>query len=99
MGDYVVSDNPEVIKPQEDLDSLKGRGLYLGHYMGGHYGHFITETLSTFWIFEENPGHTFDYFVFHPFVFGLAIPAYVQFCLDRFEIPSKKLRILFQYAF
>lgn len=91
MGDYVVSDNPEKIAPAESLDALEGRGLYLGHYMGGHYGHFITETLSTFWIFEENPGKAFDYFLFHPFVFGETIPAYVQFCLDRFGIPADKI--------
>ncbi len=91
MGDYVISDNPEVVTPVNGLETLYGRGLYLGHYMGGHYGHFITETLSTFWIFEETPAAAFDYFLFHPFVFGLEIPAYVQFCLDRFEIPVEKI--------
>ncbi len=91
MGDYVISDNPEVVTPVNGLKALHGRGLYLGHYMGGHYGHFITETLSTFWIFEETPASAFDYFLFHPFVFGLQIPAYVRFCLDRFEIPVEKI--------
>lgn len=90
-GDYVVSDNPEEISDLTGLEILKGRGLYLGHYMGGHYGHFITETLSTFWVFETNPSKDFDYFLFHPFVFGLGVPAYVQFCLDVFEIPFDKI--------
>lgn len=91
MGDYVISDNPESITVPSGLRTLKGRGLYLGHYMGGHYGHFITETLSTFWILENVPGRAFDYFVFHPFVFGVEIPAYVQFCLNQFEIPVDKI--------
>lgn len=91
MGDYVVSDNPDVIATQGCVETLEGRGLYLGHYMGDHYGHFITETLSTFWIFEGHPSETFDYFLFHPFVFGEAIPSYVQFCLDHFGISAEKI--------
>jgi hypothetical protein len=91
MGDYAVSDNPDTSSRAGSSQFLTGRGLYLGHYMGGHYGHFITETLSTFWILEEHPADTFDYFLFHPFAFGLAMPAYVKFCLDRFGIPPEKV--------
>lgn len=94
MGDYVVSDNPDEISEPTCLETLKGRGLYLGHYMGGHYGHFITETLSTFWVFETDPSKNFDYFLFHPFVFGAAVPDYVRFCLDCFEIPLDKVRFV-----
>ncbi|HZZ34026.1 MAG TPA: glycosyltransferase 61 family protein [Phenylobacterium sp.] len=91
MGDYVKSDNPERLTARPQGGKLNGRGLYLGHYMGGHYGHFITETLSTFWIFEEQPASSFDYFLFHPFVFGTEIPAYVEFCLRRFGVDPDKV--------
>jgi hypothetical protein len=91
MGDYVQSDNPERLPARPHGRKLDGRGLYLGHYMGGHYGHFITETLSTFWIFEDQPAASFDYFLFHPFVFGAAIPAYVEFCFRRFGIDPGKV--------
>jgi hypothetical protein len=91
MGDYVQSDNPEKLPARPHGGQLDGRGLYLGHYMGGHYGHFITETLSTFWLFEDQPAESFDYFLFHPFVFGTAIPAYVEFCFRRFGIDLGKV--------
>jgi capsular polysaccharide biosynthesis protein len=71
--------------------TLPGRGLYLGNYMGGHYGHFITETLSTFWIFEKEQADAFDYVLFHPFVFGDSIPDYVKFCFERFGISEDKV--------
>jgi hypothetical protein len=59
--------------------------------MGRHYGHFITETLSTFWIFDKLDAGGFDYFLFHPFVFGTDMPAYAQFCLARFGIAPEKV--------
>ena len=34
------------------------------------YGHFLSETLSTFWVFETRAAADFDYFLFHPFTFG-----------------------------
>lgn len=91
MGDYVLSDNRESLAAPPQGAKMDGRGLYLGHYMGGHYGHFITETLSTFWIFEDQPAASFDYFLFHPFVFGTEIPAYAAFCLRRFGIEPDKV--------
>lgn len=91
MGDYVQSDNPEQLSAPLQGRKLEGRGLYLGHYMGGHYGHFLTETLSTFWIFEDQPAESFDYFLFHPFVFGTEIPGYAEFCLRRFGIDPAKV--------
>jgi Glycosyltransferase 61 len=91
MGDYIESDNAERLEAAPAPRKLEGRGLYLGHYMGGHYGHFITETLSTFWILEEQPAERFDYVLFHPFVFGIEIPGYAEFCLQRFGIDPKKV--------
>jgi hypothetical protein len=90
-GDYVATQNPDVAPRPARAERLSGRGLYLGHYMGGHYGHFITETLSTFWIFEEQRADAFDYVLFHPFIFGDSIPDYVKYCFDRFGIRQDKV--------
>ena len=77
--------------PGTDRPNWPAAGLYLGHYMGGHYGHFITETLSTFWIFEEEPAEGFDYVLFHPFIFEHAIPDHVRFCFKQFGIREDQL--------
>ena len=90
-GDHVRNENPACIDISAPAKSLQGRGLYLGHYMGGHYGHFITEGLSTFWVFEDYPAKVFDYFVFHPFAFGTEISAYARDCLEWFGITLDKI--------
>ena len=84
LGDAMATDNPDRVARPEGLRRLPGRGLYLGHFMASHYGHFITETLSTFWIFEEIAAGSIDYVLFHPFVFGEAMPGYARYCLERF---------------
>jgi Glycosyltransferase 61 len=91
MGDLVISDNPDQVNLQPDAARLSGRAIYLGHHMGGHYGHFITEGLSTFWALEEHPAETFDHFVLHPFTFGEAVPPYMRYCLDCFGIPADRV--------
>lgn len=90
-GDHVETQNPDRLARPERTAKLPGRGLYLGHYMGGHYGHFITETLSTFWIFEDQRADAFDYVLFHPFVFGDSVPDYVKYCFDVFGIGPDKI--------
>jgi capsular polysaccharide biosynthesis protein len=90
-GDHVDTQNPDVLTRPEQTTKLAGRGLYLGHYMGGHYGHFITETLSTFWIFEEEPAEAFDYVLFHPFIFKHAVPDHVKFCFKQFGIREEQV--------
>src|SRR6266481_2720251 len=93
-GDHLHSDNPAFATAPQAGRQLTGRGVYLGHYMAGHYGHFITETLSSFWLFKERPGNSFDYALFHPFIFGEATPDYARFCLDRFGIDESKIVIV-----
>ena len=90
-GDHIGTRNPDVLPRPEGATKLAGRGLYLGHFMGGHYGHFITETLSTFWIFEDEPADAFDYVLFHPFVFGDSITDYASYCFDKFGIAQDKV--------
>jgi capsular polysaccharide biosynthesis protein len=90
-GDHIQTQNPDVMSRPEQAAKLSGRGLYLGHYMGEHYGHFITETLSAFWIFEHEKADAFDYVLFHPFIFGDSVPDYVKFCFERFGITQEKV--------
>lgn len=85
-GDEMATDNPAWVDRPAQMRRLPGRGLYLGHFMASHYGHFITETLSTFWIFEEIDAGSIDYVLFHPFVFGSDIPGYARYCLKRFGV-------------
>jgi Glycosyltransferase 61 len=92
-GDLFQSNNPEVLERPPCLER-PGRGLYLGALMAAHYGHFITEGLSTFWIFETLRAGEFDYFLFSPFVFGCKIPEYAKQCMRVFGIDSEKIVII-----
>lgn len=92
-GDLVSSVNPDCTERPNCIERT-GTGLYLGPLMAGHYGHFITEGLSTFWIFEQIRSDEFDYFLFSPFVFGMAIPEYALQCLEAFGIDPGKVVIV-----
>jgi hypothetical protein len=74
-----------------NLPVLKGKSVYLGHFMP-HYGHFLVEMLSSFWIYRTFS--SFDYFVFHPFAFGEESPSYVRDAFQAFGIPLTKIRII-----
>ena len=90
-NDWMSSLNPSYLPVSETCLSLPGRSVYLGHYMGRHYGHFLTETLSTFWIFSEISAAEFDYFVFNPFVFGTEFPPFSRYILQKFQIPIDRV--------
>lgn len=90
-GDRVRTTNPDRIEPPADARRVPGRGVYLGHLMGGYYGHFITETLSTFWIFDEHPATDFDYYLFHPFTSGRETADFVRYCLERFGLDRERI--------
>jgi hypothetical protein len=92
-GDLFRSVNPEQLERPPCIER-KGRGIYLGYLMAGHYGHFITEGLCTFWIFETLPAEEFDYFLFSPFVFGTRIPDYAVQCMRALGIDTDKIVIL-----
>jgi len=57
-----------------------------------HYGHFLIEMLSAFWSFDQFS--FYDYFVFHPFVFGEGLPSYIMETIHAFGISSEKLIII-----
>jgi len=90
-GDRVRTTNPDRMTPPKDARRVPGRGVYLGHFMGGYYGHFITETLSTLWIFEEQPAAEFDYFLFHPFTSGRKMTDAARYCFERFGMDPARI--------
>ena len=97
-GDLIRSLNPDQLQLPNG-DARPGKGIYLGPLMAGHYGHFITEGLSTFWIFKQIPANEFDYFLFSPFVFGTDIPEYALQCLSAFGIDPRKVIVMSDDAF
>ena len=97
LGDLFRSHNPELIE-RPSCTALPGKGVYLGAFMSVHYGHFITETLSTFWIFEKFPAAEFNYFLLSPFVFGSKIPDYALKCFRAFGIDPEKVVLMSDHA-
>lgn len=47
-GHRTAMADPLVIKPERRAKRLRGRWLYGGHWMM-HFGHFLTETITTLW--------------------------------------------------
>jgi hypothetical protein len=92
-GDRFRSENPDRLEAPIAADRLPGRALYLGHYMR-HYGHFITETLSTFWIFDQIDVRRFDHVALHAFVFGAELAGYALKTFEAFGVPREKIRIV-----
>lgn len=92
-GDFFPNADPATITTDDlpDLPVLKGKSVYLGHFMP-HYGHFLLEMLSSFWIHRTFA--SFDFFVFHPFVFGEQFPSYIRDAFQAFGIPISKVRII-----
>ena len=87
--------DPDRIDPESlaAAPRLAGRTLYLGHYLA-HYGHFLTETLSSFWILGREPAAAFDRVAFHPAGFGRRLTAYARTCLAAFDIDPDRLLLL-----
>jgi hypothetical protein len=92
-GDFYPNADPATIETNNllDLPVLKGKSVYLGHFMP-HYGHFLVEMLSSFWIYRSFS--IFDYFVFHPFVFGEELPSYIKEAFQAFSIPLAKIQVI-----
>jgi len=92
-GDYFPSIDPEKIEFTDfsTLPHIKENCIYLGHFMP-HYGHFLLEMLSSFWTFESF--HNYDYFIFHPFVFGEEFTSYIKIAFNTFDISFEKVFLI-----
>jgi len=92
LGDYVSSVNPPRA-PRPRGERIEGHSLYGGHFML-HYGHFITETMSRFWVEEID---RYDQVVFFPFVFANAsteLSSFHRILLNRVGVSDEKIRFL-----
>lgn len=90
-GDYYKNKNPEYIHSPDIKSVLPGRSIYLGHLMP-HYGHFITETLSSFWTLLDNSDY--ENFVFQPFHGYRGIPGFAKAFFEIFAINKDKVFII-----
>ncbi|MBB6511138.1 capsular polysaccharide biosynthesis protein [Rhizobium soli] len=81
-GDRVFNIDPPNREFSPDVKRLPGRSIYLGHLMG-HYGHFLTETTSTFWALAvaQNVRP-----VMHPFIFGAEIKSFMKPFFEAYGI-------------
>lgn len=84
--------DPDQLPSDVDIhDVFEEKCIYLGHY-SGHYGHFLLETLSRFWILQQNIDY--DWLIFQPFIHDIPhpstfSPARVSF--ESFNINPKKI--------
>ena len=93
-GDHISSINANtLLRPRFFSPKLKGNTFYLGVWMG-HYGHFITETLSRLWMYKDIKHY--DNLVAFPFIFNHRKPIedYQAYFLHLLDIPSKKIQTL-----
>lgn len=96
-NEWNPADAYEIERPNKFVQ-FEGSSLYLGHYTG-HYGHFLLETLSRFWVFAEDDEFykRFDHFVFHPFLHKTPDPekfSPAKICFDCFGIDPGKFVLL-----
>lgn len=82
LGDHAVTADPSRLPPwNEPVVELSGTWLYGGTWFC-HFGHFITETVTTLW-----PEAGLDRVVAHPFWFGRAKDPYQLEALTLLGIP------------
>jgi capsular polysaccharide biosynthesis protein len=81
------------IETTEVCEEIGGSCIYLGHFTG-HYGHFLLETLSRFWIFDQDI--SYDKVVFQPFVLPVPKTSFspAKVCFDCFSIKDDKVLII-----
>lgn len=72
---------------------VPGRTLYLGHYIP-QFGHFLSESLSAFWILEEQDIAGFDQVAFHILGHGPGLTSYTRYCLETFGIDPDRVLFL-----
>jgi hypothetical protein len=93
-GDQTASIDPETLPPEQRGGTwLTGRTLYLGPFMN-HYGHFITEGLSRYWLREAG---AFDHIVGYPFMHNngsILIQDFHRYLAGLLDIPIDRMAVL-----
>ena len=88
-GDRVRAGYPET-KKADGTEKVIPSAIYMGHLMD-HYGHFLMETVSTFWAI---PYLQEQRFLFHPFFFGDSIKAWMKPFFASNGISSGKVEVI-----
>jgi capsular polysaccharide biosynthesis protein len=88
----VYSTDPEILAEPPPAEMVPGVGYYIGNIMS-HYGHFITEGLSSLWLSDTV---AFDYYVAHPFIWGAEIPAFARQAFARLGVDPDRIRLVEQ---
>jgi hypothetical protein len=96
-NEWTPNDPDMLIRP-ESTRKIRGNSLYLGHYTG-HYGHFLLETLSRFWIFlnSDEEFKKYDNIVFHPFLHKTPSPdkfSPAKTCFECFGLATSKIILI-----
>ena len=96
-NEWTPNDPDMLIRP-ESTRKIRGNSLYLGHYTG-HYGHFLLETLSRFWIFfnSSEDFKKYDNFIFHPFLHKTPSPdnfSPANICFKCFGLDISKIILI-----
>ncbi|MEZ5833245.1 MAG: glycosyltransferase family 61 protein [Dongiaceae bacterium] len=93
-GDQALSIDSETLAPEQRGGTwLAGRTLYLGPFMN-HYGHFITESLSRYWL--QDAGR-FDNYVAYPFMHNngnILIREFHRYLAGLLDVPIDRMSIL-----
>lgn len=93
-GDQVAAIDPAILPAEQRGGSwLAGRSLYLGPFMN-HYGHFITESLSRYWLRDAGP---FDHFVAHPFMHNngnILVRDFHRYLAGILDVPIDRMEVL-----
>lgn len=84
VGDRVLDSSPSFFKTEIYDKKFKGKSIYLGPLMS-HYGHFITESLSRFWMLDYS---YFDNIVFSSFIFQNKITEFQKEIFEIFNIEN-----------
>lgn len=90
-GETVRPVDPDVLM-ERPTTVLPGRTCYIGHRFGQHYGHFITEGLSSIWWLYYNKD--FDRIAVHRFLFGAKQADFEQLAWSRLSLSSYPVHVI-----
>jgi capsular polysaccharide biosynthesis protein len=89
-GAQIAQADPGRVRPSPEAPRLEGTWLYGGHWMR-HFGHFITETVTTLWPNEL----AVDGLVFHSYFSDEpTVKSYQQDLIDLTGFPDLPIRIV-----